>query len=312
MVLLDENNLSIGAPLAFYLSVVAILTLVSILGNVFILAVNIQDWLKRQNLSSVDQILVAFSLSSLGLCSSFGSYIFFRFLWPLVLEGFAFTVVFALMLFLTLSNSWLTAWLCFYFFVKIMNFKFSYFAKLKMTIDVAVPWLIAVSEVVAFSSTVPLIWSFVRTSPHNSTSCTYTCPIASFHLNTMYYTFILGFSSNSAFVIVLSSTVCIVWSLCRHTYRMKKTLSSEGYSQLRAHRKAAQTVASLLLNYIVFYVSYILMTSLFSSNHVSIYYWITVWVSQSTAPAMCMVLILGNSKLSLALYKIFGCSPPID
>ncbi|XP_077130022.1 taste receptor type 2 member 123-like [Ranitomeya variabilis] len=59
--------------------------------------------------------------------------------------------------------------------------------------------------------------------------------------------------SNSGLAYI--STVCIVWSLCKHSYRMKKTMSSEDYSWIRTHRRAARTVASLLLIYIVFYTT---------------------------------------------------------
>ncbi|XP_056392717.1 taste receptor type 2 member 116-like [Hyla sarda] len=291
-------------PLGFYLSVVAIITIVSILGQGFILTVNIQDWCKGRKPSPVDQILVAFSLSSPGLSYSFGSYIFLKFLWPqFFLLDYTLTTVFALMLFLTLSNSWLMAWLSLYFFAKIVPFKSSYFVKLKMTIDVAVPWLILFTEVVAFSSSLPLMWSFGWTLPNNSTSLHQASQAPSLQLNPMYYTFALGFSSNSAFFIVLLSSFCIVWSLCRHTSRMKKTMSSESFSRLRTHQKAAQTVVSLLLIYVVFYVTYVLMTTVFSANDMNIYYWITVWVSQSTSLAMSLVLILGNSKLSTAFHQ---------
>ncbi|XP_069841095.1 taste receptor type 2 member 9-like [Dendropsophus ebraccatus] len=303
------DSLSIPNPLGVFLSLVTIITVVSLLGNGFIIVVNIRDWLKGKSLNPVDQILVALSLSNAVLSYNFGNYIFFLYLWPqLFLEGSAFIVVFSLMTFLEISSSWLTAWLCLYFFVKILHFKSFYLVKLKVTIDVAVPWLIGFSVVVAFSSTLLLIRSFIGSSTHNSTLYNYTCPIVPFQVYNTYNTLILGFNSDSAFVIVLVSTVCIVWSLCRHTYRMKKSMCVEEYSRLRTHQKAAQTVVSLLLIYVVFYVTYILMTSLFFSNNSSIYYFISVWVSQSTSPAMSVVLIRGNSKLSLALHKIFSRS----
>ncbi|XP_044160568.1 taste receptor type 2 member 40-like [Bufo gargarizans] len=309
----DHDTQDIMNPLDFYLSVVTILIIASILCNGFIVTVNIMDWLKGKLLNPVDQILVALSISNTGLSYSFWNYIFFIYFWPqFFFMDYVFPIVFTVMLFMTVSSSWLTAWLCLYFFAKIIHFKSSYLVKLKLTIDVAVPWLIVFSEVVAFSSSLPLVWTIFRSLPLNSTSHNQTRPVVSFHINSMYNVFVLGFSSNSCFVIVLVSTICIVWSLCRHTYRMKKTMSSEEYFRIRTHRRAAQTVVSLLLIYITFYVTYILMMSFFSSYNMSIYYWITVWVALSTSPAMSMVFILGNSKLRLVFDKIFCSSPPLD
>ncbi|KAG8550186.1 hypothetical protein GDO81_027793 [Engystomops pustulosus] len=215
------------------------------------------------------------------------------------------------MLILTLSTSWLTAWLCLYFFVKIIYFKSSFLGKLKLTIDAAVPWLIVISEVVAFSTSLPVIWTLTKPLTYNSTSCNDTCPVSLSQINSVYYSFALGFSSNSALLIVLVSTVCIVWSLYRHTYRMKKTMSSDDHSHIRTHRRAARTVASLLLIYIVYYGTYVLISTLFHTNNFSVYFWLTVWVSLSTSPAMSLVLIHGNTKLSMALHQIVFCSPSL-
>ncbi|XP_040211704.1 taste receptor type 2 member 41-like [Rana temporaria] len=288
------------------LTIVAVEIFAAFLGNGFIVAVNFFDWLKKKPLNPVDHLLVVLALSNAGFSCIYGNFIFFYFTWPqFFLEECALPVIITLMFFITLSSSFLIAWLCLYFCFKIIHFKSSFLAKVKMSIDSAVVWLILISEVIAFFCTIPVIWFLGRPLPQNVTSVQIASGMLSFTLDNLFIYFVAGPIMFLTSLIIITSLMYIIWSLRRHTYRMKKILSPEDDSMLKTHRSAAKTILSLLLIYILFCTSLIMNSSFQPSDDVLIYFWwLTLWLLLSVSPAFSVVLIFGNSKLRLALQKV--------
>ncbi|XP_077306207.1 taste receptor type 2 member 40-like [Lithobates pipiens] len=304
---MDTVNVFSSVPLtATVLTIVAVELIASFLENGFIVAVNFFDWLKKKHLNPVDHLLVVLALSNAGFSYIFGNVVFFFLTWPeLFLEVYAVSVVMALLFLMTFSSSWLTAWLCLYFCFKIIQFKSSFLTKVKMSIDSAVVWLILISEAIAFSCSIPMIWSYHRPLPQTVTVGQNASQIESFTTDTLYIILVIGANISSASLIIITSLVYVIWSLCRHTYRMKKRISPEDDSMLKKHRSAVKTILSLLLIYVLFFTFLIMNTTSQPSDGFFLYYWCLIaWMLLSFPPAFSAVLIFGNSKLRLALQKI--------
>ncbi|XP_077306208.1 taste receptor type 2 member 40-like [Lithobates pipiens] len=219
------------------LTIVAVEIFAAFLGNGFIVAVNFYDWLKKKRLNPVDHLLVVLALSNAGFSYIFGNYIFFDFTWPqFFLEECATPVIITLLLFIILSSSCLIAWLCLYFCFKITQFKSSFLTKVKMSIDSAVVWLILISELIAFFCTIPMIWFFGRPLPQNVTSGQNASGMLSLTSSDLFIFFLASTIMVLSSLIIMSSLMFIIWSLRRHTYRMKKIISPEDASMLKTHR----------------------------------------------------------------------------
>ncbi|MEE6511833.1 hypothetical protein FKM82_018654 [Ascaphus truei] len=275
-----------------------------IVSNAFIVCVNSLDWINGKRLNSCDQIMFALGLSNAGHSCICGLFIFSRFLYPQTyMVDYVNVAVCALSNFSGLSSSWLTACLCLFYCVKIIHFKSGPLAWLKMKIDTVLPWLILVAEVISFTCSFPGVWAFNKLFPKNDTTAltgNISANAAQFKQDTMDFVSVLIPSFLLPFLIVLGTTLCIIWSLCRHTRQMEQNMAV-GSSSLKVHRRAACTMMGLLLLYLSFYVANVLLTI---GMLTGVEYWGTLILLLAFSPVQSVLLILGNSKLKQNCHKL--------
>ncbi|MEE6510027.1 hypothetical protein FKM82_029046 [Ascaphus truei] len=291
----EEVGTHIDVFYAIYAAVIA----AGILSNAFIVCVNSLDWINGKRLNSCDLTMFALGLSNAGHSCFSGLFIFSNFR----LVDYALDVVYFLFIFCGLSSSWLTACLCLFYCVKIIHFKSGPLACLKMKIDTVLPWLILVAEVISFPCSFPGVWAFNKLFPKNDTTAltgNISSNAAEFKQDTLYIVSGLIPSIVPPFLIVLGTTIGIMWSLCRHTRQMEQNMAV-GSSSLKVHRRAAFTMMGLLLLYFSFYVAEVLMILRILTG---VEIWGTFILVLAFSPVQSVLLILGNSKLKQNCHKL--------
>ncbi|XP_053550847.1 taste receptor type 2 member 1-like [Bombina bombina] len=269
----------------------------------FIVGVNLFEWCRGKALSSCDQILLALGISNI-LYPCITGLMLFIILLQITIPPLMSQITYGFCFFTAVSCSWLTAVLCLFYCLKIVHFKLDLIAQLKMKIDPIVPWLIVTVELVSVLCSIPGAMSVINFQCTNKSSS----PLANCSLNETVITFnfpiILMTVVPNVFLpllTVICTTVCIIWSLRKHTRSMRKNMG-EGDS-LRVHKTAVRTMLSLLLLYIVFYMAECCMMSIFSSP-LSLIYFVMFILVLLFSPVQSVVLIIGNNKLFQNLKKL--------
>ncbi|OCT61873.1 hypothetical protein XELAEV_18047904mg [Xenopus laevis] len=128
--------------------------------NVFTVTILLLGYFKKQNMGDSDKILLALSITSIYSPLVSSAAFFISFMWPPIYnEMYAMFGIFMLTIFGTISMFWLTACLCVFYFIKIVNFSSGILLWAKIKISTFVPWLIFFSELVS------LCWTFFTMLP---------------------------------------------------------------------------------------------------------------------------------------------------
>ncbi|XP_053550844.1 taste receptor type 2 member 123-like [Bombina bombina] len=292
---------------AVFMSIFAAEIIAGISISLFIVAVNVQDWYKGEMLNSCDKILLALGVSNFFYPLLSGLMLCLSLLQPQSISEVYYQVGYLLTLFTVLSSSWLTALLCFFYCVKIVHFKAGLTHYIKLKIDLIVPRLILATELASAIGSVHVAWDFTKEYSANCTNITAeNSSLITFvsKKNVMHIAIPLIPSIITPFLIVMASTMCVIWSLFQHTRHMAQNMTQA--SRLRVHRRAAWTMVSLLFLYIMFYMTEVLLT-FDALNAIIVLYIGTLILMFSCSPLQSIVLLLGNSKLLQKYQKLLQC-----
>ncbi|XP_069841121.1 taste receptor type 2 member 40-like [Dendropsophus ebraccatus] len=326
------DHLYIPPFLGTFIIILMIEILAGVLTNVFIVVVNILDWLRGQSLNSSDQLVVSLALSNFCFsCINAATIMCFNFFFQIVLVDYVFYSLYGILTYSIFSSSWLSAWLCLFFCVKIISFKQGCMAWLKVNIATVVPWLILLSQVFSIVSSLPFMWSFTivyasnTTNESNETS-TYlnesngtstsiketngtststdetngTSTVIGYKINAVYNLSSLLINCFIPFMMVMATTGRIIASLCTHTRHMKQNMEDHGPS-LKAHQGAARTMMSLLILYFIFYLVELGLGFLSMMDPL---YWVCFVLICSFPTIQSVIFIAGNAKLKQMWLKI--------
>ncbi|KAM4618020.1 taste receptor type 2 member 8-like [Discoglossus pictus] len=262
----------------------------------FIVYVNILDWIKQKTLRSCDQILLALGLCNVLYPCLSGFLINMSILCPYITSAIFYQCFNVLSVSTILSSSWLTALLCLFYCLKIVNFRSGLLVQLKKKIDVMVPWLILAAALVSVFCSIPGIFSYsYQLSINDTTSITPNITTGFvIHKDSMQTLTPLLPNILIPLMIVTGTTVCIIWSLILHTRTMKQNLGEA--TGLEIHKRAAWTMLCLLLLYLIFYQSKVLII-LRGLKSLSMEYFVMLMLVFAFSPVQSVVLIVGNRKL---------------
>ncbi|KAM5152736.1 taste receptor type 2 member 13-like [Mantella aurantiaca] len=278
--------------------------------NAFIVLVNLRDWLKGRNLNSSDKLVLSLALSN--ACFSFANtttVVFFIYFTEFVFLDYVFYINYGVMSYAIFSSSWLSSWLCLFFFLKIISFKSGCFGWMKMKVDLLVPWLIFLSQVMSFFSFLPLIWTtskvYISLNSTSSDSWTnQTSKVIGYKINDSYNLFSILINCFVPFLIVTATTGRIIASLSSHARHMKQNMEDSRGPNLKVHQAAARTMSSLLVIYLIFYVVELGLGFLPMSSPL---YWICFMLILFFPTLQSIVLISGNSKLRQICSDLMSC-----
>ncbi|NXY55565.1 TR110 protein, partial [Callaeas wilsoni] len=276
--------------------------------NAFIVCVLCIAWVKKKTLNSNEKILLLLGCSRFCYLGISWVYSFlliihpYCFCVPLLLESLA-----GIQSFFDCSNIWVSACLCVFYCIKIVNFRNRFFNYMKVKIDKIVQWLMLGSVFLAF------IFSILVYHISNETQCNhlnyssqgyYLRHIIRVDEHLMPIFFATGFVFSPSFTAVLFSAVFLLFSLWRHKCKMQ-TNSMKNLS-IDAHIRAMKSILSFLVMYSINFMFFIL-TLLYGrkkENHVAF----LIFAFLHSFPGVhSLILIFSNPKLKNTLVRILSC-----
>ncbi|NXG10107.1 T2R40 protein, partial [Sakesphorus luctuosus] len=299
----QSNDTSYGA------TILAIVTLEVFAGmwiNTFIVSVLCVAWIKKKTLDSNAKILLLLGCSRLWYLVFSWLYSFLLIIYPhfLYVQP-TYTVIISIMSFFECSHLWVSACLCGFYCVKIVNFRNSFFIYLKVKIDRIVPWLLVGSLLLALAIGI-LVYSIdIKENCNNSTGEGNFSKMSIHKDDGFFHIYsIVGFGFVTSFMAVIFSALLLLFSLWRHKRNMQ-TNSMKDLS-VDAHIKAMKSILSFLVMYSINFISLIL--SLISSMKKENPMMFLTYMFQYVFPVVhSLLLIFSNPKLEETLLSILPC-----
>nr|XP_060615866.1 taste receptor type 2 member 4-like [Anolis sagrei ordinatus] len=281
-----------SSPEYFAFLVIGVALVISgLIFNGFIVIVMITQWIKCRRLASSEQLLLSLGLSNLWV--------------TIALHGFCFTNLsndsdktgqtwFSFFTFTVIFRYWLTALLCFFYCIKIVNSTHTFFLWCKLKISWLIPRLLVGSIVISLLAfIVTLSFMYIPSSSANATTMIEAKSQSHISSNSFLKLF-FAVGSGCPFLLVLLCSILVVASLCRHVCQMTSKESNFKSFQTKAHIQAARTVLSLLLLFLSFFVAEVLYMSVEMRHDKQLFLWAVMDVY---SPAQAAILVLNNPKL---------------
>ncbi|NWT90493.1 TA2R9 protein, partial [Lanius ludovicianus] len=288
---------------------VAIISLEAFAGlwiNAFLVCVLCIAWLKKKTLNSNEKILLLLGFSRFcSLCFSW-IYSFLSLIYPNYLHVQPTQqLLVSLRSFFNYSDLWVSACLCFFYCIKIANFRNSFFIYLKVKIDRIVPWLLLGSEI--FSLVIGILVYDISdkvqcnnsSGPRNSWKVNMKIDERSFPLY-----FVTGLGFVISFTTVISSALLLLFSLWRHKHKMQT--NSMNTLSVDAHIRAMKSILSFFIMYSINFIFFII--TMINSRKKGNPKMFIVYVFLYAFPGLhSIILILSNPKLEKTLLRILSC-----
>ncbi|KAG8596453.1 hypothetical protein GDO81_001910 [Engystomops pustulosus] len=286
----------------------AILGFTTILGtftNCVIVSVNLVEKVKGKNLGSSDLILVTLGLSNITFQFVMVANDFLSLLWSDLYYSDEVYAIFNALLFLPVYASfWFTVCLCVYYCLQIVIFTNPFLVRLKSQISKLVPCLLVTTVLISVAISVPAIWSTYREFSTESTlvNQSFENNVPKLKISYLLPSNIIG-CSIPLFLVGIANGL-IIKSLATNKRNLENITSKTINPRAEARERAARTVGWLLVLYLLFYTSEIMMfVDLFPPG--SIGFCICLMVIYIYSPAQSVILILGSPKLKKAMHVFF-------
>ncbi|XP_077305982.1 taste receptor type 2 member 9-like [Lithobates pipiens] len=282
------------------LGVLALEATVGLCSNAFIIFSLTFSGFKRTNIAPCNYILIALNVST--MCYTIS--MFLNVLVYLYGPSFNFTYVSSVLSYLTIisitSSSWLTADLCLFYFIKILQIQSRFLTWMKMKIDRMIPLLILIVEILSLLESFIVSYIFNQDLPRNSTIAATEATSEHYRLRLKFRSVMLAMAS-PPFLIAIMATATSAVSLKLHSHRMEANM---GHTSGKDYRSAVQTMACL----VVFYALIGLVMIIFGQEFIEDQtwgYWICLMILTAFSMVQSGLLINGNPKLKEAFYKMF-------
>ncbi|KAM4608095.1 taste receptor type 2 member 41-like [Discoglossus pictus] len=274
--------------------------------NVFIIAVSFRAWVKGGQQSSADLILLAlgsFNITTLSL-QCFGNIIQF---FVDVFSSYSFYFIYAVFCSTFLSSSWIIAWLCTFYCIKIVTFQHRLITYLKLRFSILLPWLLSGSIILSFSlMTLLLVITILYVPSDNLDNNT----------NNSSHGQLSGYRNIRLFIYGLDAAACVpllltvislgltITSLILHVLRLRRGSSNISFAQLKAHVHAAITMTLLLILEIIYFL--VLMSNSLCLSSTVAWNWVSYAIYCYSFTLQALILIFRNRRWSLAC-GVFVC-----
>uniref|UniRef100_H3A643 Taste receptor type 2 n=2 Tax=Latimeria chalumnae TaxID=7897 RepID=H3A643_LATCH len=269
--------------------------LIGLVGNVFIVVVHVSEYRRTKALQPNELIvailaffniliqinlLIWFVVYLLNFCIYFGDDLY--------------KVTDFMSVFLSKSSYWFTAYLCFYYCVKIIKVNWSCFNSLKQKISSVVKTLITCTLLGTIALSAPVVY-YVKLNT-NLSSISEICKVYYIDAhNEVYAAFLSVLTSFLPLAVMFISSTGIVVFLCRHSRNMTKNVTPGG-----THNDAHTAVAIMLTCLIVLYIA--CTVTVFAANLLVVTIESDVLVAISFTSSIysagsSVILIIGTVKL---------------
>ncbi|XP_009999719.1 PREDICTED: taste receptor type 2 member 40-like [Chaetura pelagica] len=289
------------------ITIVAIEVVVGVLGNGFITAVNITNWIKSKQISSANVILIFLSTSRFILQVTILMHIhslYFADVFKLASVYKAFGVIW---MFVNHASLWFSTWLFVLYCVKLINVTQWLLLQIKLRIAGMVPWLLLGSLVMSSVTSLPLLWIAPSTYLCSSTgNCreNSTAHITDWHSSQLYL--LLLYIIGCFFPLVLSvvTSALLITSLWKHSKKMQCYVDTFRDSLIDVHLTAIKSIISFLILYLSSFIAQILLILSTSQSKDDVKVAVSLVVVGAYPSIHSIILILVNSKLILA-FRMF-------
>ncbi|XP_075716858.1 taste receptor type 2 member 9-like [Rhinoderma darwinii] len=229
--------------------------IIGLLINGFIVIVNLLWWIKRQTIQTIDVLITGLVLVRIVLLSIYTQDIFYLISgWYLIKFVAINEYVFTFTVCMNFCSLWWGSVLCVFYCVKITTYNNRLFMRLKMNISKLVPWLLLISLVISFLSSLPCRWVIfsihVVNGIDNGNGTMETNVVNMFLINFA--------GSIIPFMIFCVSIYRIILSLLRHTRNMSGRDSGFSDAQRDVHLSVIRNMISFLLFNALYFVAYIM------------------------------------------------------
>ncbi|XP_034961916.1 taste receptor type 2 member 8-like [Zootoca vivipara] len=290
-----------------FLASLAVLAIGGLISNGFIAAVIVTEWAKSRKIDAREQLLLSLGMSNIGFSGVMSPCLINYYFFPGSSSYLTLQISQFIGSFLAFSRFWLTAWLCLFYYLKIVNNNCSLFLWCKLMISRIVPWLLggsqAISLLVAFFAVQNLYIKPQRSITNMTQDRT------ELDLATNFKIFYLITGCGCPFLIAFPCSIMVAASLYRHVYKVTGKESNVRSLQTDTHTKAAGTVLLLLILSISFYVAKILfLTGYIIKDTVGISVCVAIILMYS--PVQAALLVLVNPKLKQAAARMLPRTKP--
>ncbi|KAM6168206.1 taste receptor type 2 member 39 [Erethizon dorsatum] len=239
---------------------------VGIIVNSFIMAVNVTVWVQKKAISTSGKILLFLSASRIALQSFMLLEIISIYTFPDSYFKCVFDHTYRVcFVFLNCCGLWFAVVLSFFYFVKIAHFSYPLFLKLKWRISGLVPWLLWLSVLISFGSSMSFHKSFCSVSYNSSFTFQHFN-----YTNTSVVKLTVFFNLGvfiPLMIFIMTATLLII-SLKRHTLLMKTSATGSRDPSTEAHVGAIKAISYFLILYIFNAVAlFLFLSSIFFANH---------------------------------------------
>ncbi|NXL60987.1 TA2R9 protein, partial [Chordeiles acutipennis] len=302
----SQDKFNVSSYKVTFMVIISLQAFVGMWINAFVVSVLCIGLVKKKTFNSNEKILLFLGCSRFWFLCITWVYYFLTIIYPWCFHIHPIPQLFAaFQSFFNSSNLWVSACLCIFYCIKIVNFRYIFFFYLKAKIDRIVSWLLLGSVVLSLLVSI-LAYNFTDETHYNSS--TKYGNFWKLDLRTDQYFFplffISGFEFATAFMAVILSALPLLFSLWRHKCKMQT--NSEKTLSMDANIKAIKSVLAFLVIYTINFTCLILTLIYLTKNESLLMFLILVF--QYAFPALhSLILIFSNPKLEKTLLKTLHC-----
>ncbi|XP_009875797.1 PREDICTED: taste receptor type 2 member 8-like [Apaloderma vittatum] len=285
------------------ISIIAIEVAVGFVGNGFITAVNIVNWIKSKKLSSTDMILFFLSTSRFILQVTVLMHVHSLYFTDVFYLASVYKAFGTIWMFVNNASLWFSTWLYVFYCVKIINVTQRLLLQIKLRIAGMVPWLLLGSLVISSVTSLPFLWIAPSTYLCSSAENCRENRTAHATDGERSHLYLLLYFTGCFFPLVLSvlTSTLLISSLWKHTKKMKLYLDSRFRDPLvDVHLTTIKSVMSFLILYLSSFVAQIVLMTSSPQKKDVVKIAVSLIVSGAYPSIHSIILIIVNSKLKLA------------
>ncbi|XP_005901128.2 taste receptor type 2 member 3 [Bos mutus] len=295
-----------------FLVLTTIQFILGMLGNGFIGWVNGSSWFKSKRISLHDFVITNLAVSRIVL------------LWILLIdgillvfspklhdEGIIMQIIDVFWTFTNHLNIWLTTCLSVFYCLKVASFSHPMFLWLKWRVSRVVVWMLLSTLLLSCCSAISLIREFKIYSVLGGIDRTGNMTELFTKKEKEYKLIhVLGTLWDlPPLVISLISYFLLILSLGRHMRQMHQDCASSRDLSTEAHRRAIRVILSFLFLFLLYYLSFYVLTSSYFLPATKMIAKIGEVIAVLYLAGHSYVLILGNSKLKQMFVAMLRCEP---
>ncbi|XP_018413695.1 PREDICTED: taste receptor type 2 member 40-like [Nanorana parkeri] len=287
--------------------ILGVSTIMGVFTNSVIVLVNFVDKVKGKKLNPSDLILM--TLGSLNIFFQFIMLIndYLSFLDHDLYSSYQIYTLFTVLLILPIFSSfWFTVCLSVYYYLQIVIFTHPFLMRMKLGVSRFIPKLLMASVFTSVANGLPAALNRHKDHLFLNMSSNQSLEVIVPKVNVVYMLPSTIISCSLPLAVIGVANGMIIKLLMKHSHKEDVNAQGNLSPRAEARRRAARTIGCLLLLYISFYISEVLLfIDTFPRN--SFGFCACLIVIYSYPPAQSIVLILGCPKLKQVFFALLQC-----